>query len=190
MPSLKREMLLSDVELHRLIERDTIDKRTRATNDARVRKKFTAWLRSVGYIMKILDSLPEDQIRDVTKDVDIYALLCIIEDLLKIRKFHPIEGEDDKPDDWQIVIDENTRKPASDSDVARSSWLGIYRDRINEFYGSKNPVGIVELLARFDSHPQYRDRVTDGERESIKRVQRACAEFEKEMGWAPSDAPK
>lgn len=193
MPSLKRDKLLSDTERQRLTERETLDKRTRATNDVRVKRKFHDWLKSTGDVICILDNLPEDQIRDVTNDLQIYLLLNIVEDLLIKRKFYPLEGKENKPDDWQIVIDENTKKPAKNLDIIRSSLLGYHIDILKSFCGNENPISMVEFLERMDENPKWQDRVTDEDRKSINRLKQAREEFYRETGLSPkevSETPK
>jgi hypothetical protein len=182
MPSVKRDRLLSDLERERLEKRSSLDRHTRATNDVRVKRKLAAWLKGTGDVLRILNNLPEDQIRDVTKDLDIYMLLSVIPYLLRIRNFYPVEGEEDKPDDWVIAIDEKNRRLATNQDVMRSVLLNTYISYIRPFHGENNPVAVVELLEKFDRHPKYRDRVTDAERKSIKRLRQANDEFAREMG--------
>ncbi len=165
-----------------------MDRHTRATNDVRVKKKLVAWLKGIGDVLRIFDNLPEDQIRDVTKDQDIYLLFNVIHHLLWIRKFYPIEGEAKKPDDWQVVVDENIKRPAVNSDIIRASLLGYYIDNLESFHGRHNPVSIVDSLEKMDANPHFHDRVTEDERKAIKRLKQAREEFYREIGLSPEEA--
>ena len=183
MPSLKRDRLLSDLERERLTKRETLDRHIRTTNDVRVKKKLSAWLKGVGDVLKILDDLPQDQIRDITTDQDIYILFNIIQDLLLIRKYCPIEGKEDKSDDWQTVVDENTKRPSDNLDIIRSSMLGYYIKNVRRFYGEDNPLGMVGLMEELDDNPHFQGRLTDDDRKAIKRLKQAREWFYIEMGW-------
>jgi hypothetical protein len=189
MPSLKGNKLLSPTELQRLNERESIDKRIRATNDVRVKRKFRNWLENVGHVLSILHLLPEDQIRSVTSDDDIYLLFNVIQELLNKRQFYPIEGKAETSDEWQIVIDENIKQPAKNSDIIRSALLGYYISDLKYSLGSDNPIGKVEFLERLDKDPDFHDRITDEERKAINRLKQARKEFYEERGW-PSKEDK
>lgn len=193
MPSLKRDRLLSDLERERLTKREALDRHTRTTNDVRVKRKLASWFKVTDDVLRILDDLPRDQIRDITTDQDVYILFNIINDLLAIRKFYPIEGEVDKSDDWQIVIDENTKRPAENSDIMRSSMLGYYLDNLNSFHGDNNPIDEIEFLEKLDKSAKYQDRVKDEDRKAIKRLNQAREDYYIEIGYAPeetNEAPK
>ncbi len=182
MPSLKRNKLLSDLERERLMTRgNTEDKRTRATNDMRVKKKLVSWLSSMGDVLDILRYLPADQVKDAAIDEDVYILFNIIRDLMIKLEFHSIEGEVGNPDDWKVVIDKNTKIPPKNNDLVRSSLLGWYIQNLEVIYGPKNPVGEVELVEKLDNSPRFHDRVTEGERKAIAIMNQAIAEFSKEI---------
>jgi hypothetical protein len=181
MPTLRRDRLLSNLERERLENRSSCDRRIRTVNDARVRKKLAAWLMEIGDVLSILSKLPEDQIIDATKDSDVNMLFHIIHYLLYKRKYYPIEGKIDNPNEWQIIIDENNKQPAKNSDIMRSFYIeGFLDDLMSLFVGKNNPIAKVEFLAEMDEEPSFHDRVTDGERKSIERLNQAIDEYFKE----------
>jgi hypothetical protein len=193
MPSLKRDSLLSDLERERLMKRDTLDRHTRSTNDVRVKRKLTAWMKNISDVRKILSNLPEDQIKDATHDSDIYFLFDIIENLLLKRRFYPLEGDIRYPEDWQIVIDEDTERPAENLDIIRSSLLRHRILKLMSFYDMNDPVGLVETIERMSKDPNIQNRVTDEDRKAIKRLNQAKEWFSIETGWPfkkTSDAPE
>lgn len=174
--------MLSDLELKRLESRSSLDRHTRTTNDVRVKRKLAAWLKGMGDVLRILDNLPEDQIQDITNDQDIYRLLNIVNYLLYKRNFYPLYGEKDKADDWEVVIDDDITRPAENLDIIRSSELEHYITQLRLFHGlENNPIGAVEFLEMIDNHTDFRDRLTDDDRKSIKRLKQAREEFYKEM---------
>jgi hypothetical protein len=62
MPGQNRDELLTKMERDRLINRENMkDKKTRAANDVRAKKKLEAWLKNVPDVVLILKYLPEDQ---------------------------------------------------------------------------------------------------------------------------------
>jgi hypothetical protein len=172
---VKRDRLLSDVEHKRLEERQALDRHTRTINDMRVKKKLASWLKSADDVLHILENLPADQIREVSHDRDIYILLHIAEDLMQKRGFYPLEGDVENPDRWQIVIDENTRRPARNLDVIRSWWAYLYANELQSISGRTNLIGKVTDLGNIDE--QYPDRVTDGEKKAIRRLEEAREQF-------------
>jgi hypothetical protein len=187
MPTLRRDQLLSNLERERLENRSSCDRRIRTVNDARVRKKLAAWLMDIDDVLCILRNLPEDQIIDATKDTDINMLFHIIYDLLDTRKYYPIEGKIDNPDEWQIIINEDNKQPAKNSDIMRSVYIeGFLDDLMLLFVGENNPIAEVEFLAEMDKEPKFHDRVTDGERKSIERLNQAITEFRENVENHPS----
>jgi hypothetical protein len=108
-------------------------------------------------------------------------LFQIIHDLLYKRKYYPIDGKIDNPDEWQIIIDENNKQSAKNSDIMRSFYVeGFLDDLMSSFVGENNPIAKVEFLAEMDNEPSFHDRVTEGERKSIERLNQAIAEFWRE----------
>lgn len=169
--------MLSDLERERIQDREKLDRHTRTTNDIRVKRKLAAWIKNISDVKTILDNLPEDQIRDATHDYDIYLLFNVIQDLLYRRRFYSIEGKADNPDEWKIVVDENTLRPAANTDVIRSSMLGFYLDKLKPFYGPDNPLDKVTVWEQWSKDPDFQDRLTDQERKAIERLANARKEF-------------
>src|SRR5512136_2576371 len=97
-------MLLSDLEIKRLIDRDSEkNSHTRATNDTRVRKKLHTWLKDTITVQAILEFLPDEQIDKVVDDLTISDLLFTINWMIIIKEFLPIVGELAEPEKWEIV---------------------------------------------------------------------------------------
>jgi hypothetical protein len=72
--NLERDRLLSDLEFERLKNRSE-EPHIRATNDGRVRRKLSAWLKN--------------QLKDVFTEVDIDKLHSIIGEAMKIKNYYP-----------------------------------------------------------------------------------------------------
>ena len=169
--------MLSDLEFERLLTRESLDKHTRATNDVRVKRKLTAWLRSTGDVMLVLKYLQKDDIQEAVDDFAIFRLMNVAIDLLNIKGFRPIEGKEDKPDEWKAVIDKDNKELATDLDIARSYVLKDTLDTLKGLYGKENPMGIVGLLWGLDDHKEFKDRVTDDERRAINKVRAALTKY-------------
>ena len=88
MSNLERDRLLSDLEFERLKNRSK-EPHTRATNDGRVRRKLSAWLKNLDDVFFIMQKLPENQLKDVFREVDIDKLHSIIGDAMKIKNYYP-----------------------------------------------------------------------------------------------------
>ena len=170
MVSQKREELLSEKERERLKTRDSLDQRTRAANDSRAKRKLAAWLKNIIDVEYILDHLPDDQVRDIIDDNNIYSLLYTTERLMQIQKFHPIAGASENPDKWSVVLDENIILPAEDADIWRSKQLGILLNRLDRFIvTNENPVCRLlklENLARMG----LTDRIRDDEMTGLRKL--------------------
>ena len=170
MVSQKREELLSEKERERLKTRDSLDQRTRAANDSRAKRKLAAWLKNIIDVEYILDHLPDDQVRDIIDDNNIYSLLYTTERLMQIQKFHPIAGATENPDKWSVVLDENIILPAEDADIWRSKQLGILLNRLDRFIvTNENPVCRflkLENLARMG----LTDRIRDDEMTGLRKL--------------------
>lgn len=186
MPSLKRNRLLSDLERQRLsAKRSELDRHVRATNDVRVKRKMAGWQNMISDVMFILQSMPEDQLHDVIVDWSIYLLLNIVERLMKIKKFCPIEGKPDMPGDWRTIveIDEKTGQPTSvrpteKLDIARASMLAWHIGIIGKYYiGFNNPIVKVSDLAKYYEKPEDRNRLSDGEKKAVELYNEAVKEF-------------
>lgn len=131
MAGQKRKELLTKTERERLItRRDMKDSKKRIANDARVKKKLSAWLKNVPDILLILKELPDEQKRPVVKDVDIYGLLELTIDMMKTGNFRRLCGDPENPASWETIapdIWEHGPGPglvqANDVDIARSAEL-------------------------------------------------------------------
>jgi hypothetical protein len=85
--NLERDRLLSDLEFERLKNRSQ-EPHTRATNDGRVRRKLSAWLKNID-VFFIIQKLPENQLKDVFGGEDIDKLYSIIGEAMKIKDYYP-----------------------------------------------------------------------------------------------------
>ncbi|NPV62822.1 MAG: hypothetical protein HPY61_09375 [Methanotrichaceae archaeon] len=184
MPGQTRDELLTETERERLNNRRGMnDKKMRAANDARVRKKLTAWLKNIPDVLLILDKLPDDQKRDVISDMNIFALLEVVERMLYIKEFHSIYGEFRDPNHWGVTetcgdsrsyrVDTRSLQSASDLDIARSEFLSEHVENIEGFLGSNNPVRQYSLTKQLADNPQFCDHLTDGDRAGLERVEEA-----------------
>ena len=88
MSNLERNKLLSDLEFERLKNR-SYEPLTRSTNDGRVRRKLSAWLKNIDDVFFIMQRLPEDQLNDVLGEKDIDKLYSIIGEAMKIKNYYP-----------------------------------------------------------------------------------------------------
>jgi hypothetical protein len=88
MSNLERNKLLSDLEFDRLKNRSN-EPLTRSTNDGRVRRKLSAWLKNIDDVFFIMQRLPEDQLNDVLGEKDIDKLYSIIGEAMKIKNYYP-----------------------------------------------------------------------------------------------------
>jgi hypothetical protein len=88
MSNLERDRLLSDLEYERLKNR-TKEPHTRATNDSRVRRKLSAWLKNIDEVFFIMQKLPENQLNEVLGKDDIDKLYSIIGEAMKIKDYYP-----------------------------------------------------------------------------------------------------
>ena len=88
MGNQERERLLSELEFERLKNRSD-QPLTRATNDGRVRRKLSAWLKNMNDVFFILQKLPEDQLREVLRKDDIDKLSSIILEAMRIIDYYP-----------------------------------------------------------------------------------------------------
>ena len=99
MSNLERDRLLSDLEFKRLMNR-SMEPHTRATNDGRVRRKLSSWLKNINDVFIILQKLPEDQLKDVLHEEDIDRLYFIIGEAMKIKNYYPPALEQ-----WQVELE-------------------------------------------------------------------------------------
>jgi hypothetical protein len=184
MPGQNRDELLTKTERDRLIDRQNMeDKKTRAANDVRVKRKLSAWLKNVPDVLLILKHLPEDQKRAVVNDEDIFVLLEVVERLLGIKEFHSIYGKFRDPANWGVTdicgdtkryrVDSRVLPKASDLDILRSLSLKDHLDKLDCFLGSDNPVGQFALTEQLDADPKFRHLIKDEDRAALDRVRQA-----------------
>ena len=88
MSNLERDRLLSDLEYKRLKNRSE-EPHTRATNDGRVRRKLSSWLKNLDDVFFIIQKLPESQLNDVFDEKDVDKLYTIIIEAMKIKNYYP-----------------------------------------------------------------------------------------------------
>jgi len=128
-------------------------------------------------IEMIFAHLPPDQLRKELKDRDVSRFLFFAVKVMHCLNFRPIEGTEDNPDDWQAVIDEDHREPATNLDITRSDMLDDAIKELQSIYGTKNPIGIVKKLRDMDQDPEIRHRLTDNDRKAIKRLYDSIDEY-------------
>jgi hypothetical protein len=180
MPGQRRDVLLTKIELERLANRDS-DETTKKANDARVRKKLAAWLKNIDHIILILDNLPEDQIREVSADDDIYKLLFAASKLLNFKKFYPVKGNNEVPAEWYVVDGEGRKiRNVSDEDIRRADALGKALNRLNNYYktGPDNPVYMSRFYDEWKNHPAFEGRINKRTLAGIKRVNEATGNLD------------
>jgi hypothetical protein len=182
--------MLSPTERERLKNRDSkdMDSQIKASNDSRVRRKLAAWLKEdLDDVHLILDKLPEDQLKRVFRDVDVYGLLGLASLIMLVREFWPVIGDLKHPEEWKVhewtpvssrgkQISRDKYRPAENIDIKRAAVLFGIIGIINTLYeesGAKNPVGAAMMLQTLLSDPVLKDRVTDDEKKAIDRVMEA-----------------
>jgi hypothetical protein len=136
----------------------------------RVRKKLSAWLKDISDVLLIVDKLPEDQVREVVSDNDIFNLFKLTETSMGISIFSPVEGR---------IWDERwiSTRPggATDLDISRSFNTYNHVKRMYNFLGLKNPIIDFDNLERLERDPDFRDRLTEEERRGIDRIRQVIA---------------
>jgi hypothetical protein len=144
MVSQKREELLSEKEKERLKARDSLDSRTRAANDIRVKRKLAAWINGVDDVLLILEHLPNDTIRKVANDdLAVMRLATTSVEMMRLMGYRPIVGDVGRPESWlaiskrQNVLDVD-KIPANDVDITRSANLTLFSHMLETMLGSEN----------------------------------------------------
>ena len=117
--------MLSDLERNRLKTRETDIPKTRAINDMRVKKKLRAWLDDGFDALEIFHAIPEDKLKEDLTDADVYRLLTLVRYILVARRFMAIQGELEKPAEWEAVGYDITRA-ADSTDVGRSTFVDYH----------------------------------------------------------------
>lgn len=131
MVSQKRDKLLSDLEKDRLKNRNSLESRTRATNDIRVKRKLSAWLNGIDDVLLILEHLPKEDIQKVAYDVAVIRLATAAIEMMRIMGYHPMVGDVGHPEGWQMITKnwDEIRSgniatgPATDTDIIRTADL-------------------------------------------------------------------
>jgi len=166
MPGQKRDELLTEKERLRLVNRrDTDDKKIRAANDIRAKKKLSAWLKNIPDVLLILEKLPDDQIRDVLADNDIFKLFKLTEIAVDIQGFTPILGRltDEK---WIGHFGE-----VGDIDIWRASQLRRHMTRLDFFGGNSGPMIDMEIFEQKEKHSDLYTLSAE-ERRGAERIRR------------------
>lgn len=171
-----REELLAPMERERLITRESLkDAKNRATNDLRVRKKLIAWLKNVPDVLLILEKLPKEQTASVLSDEDVYKLLKLTEETIRVREFTPIEGRIVWPK-WV-----SQKGEATDLDIWRSLKLYRHVNRlVKDFFGRRNPLADWEVLVQMEKTEGFRERISPEEKRGMDRIRHAIETFSKE----------
>ncbi len=147
MPSQKRGELLTKLEREKVLGRSNMtDKKARATNDLRVKRKLSSWLDNLTDVALILEHLPDDKTRSAISDVNIYSLLYLVERMLEIKNFYPVVGPIGNPAEWKVIIDDKTKKQAKEADVWRALQFGERLDSLNRFIGDGRESPISQAL--------------------------------------------
>lgn len=165
MVSQKRNVLLSEKERDRLMDRVNFDKRTNSTNDVRVKHKLDAWIDNLNDVQLILENLPGETSSSAIEEINIYQLLNIVSDLLRIKKFRRITGDAGKSDSWQTA----PSRTAEERDIARAAILTIFLEGIGRYLGADNPLLHVMGLLKFYVDPRLQGRLTDDEKRSVEK---------------------
>jgi hypothetical protein len=117
--------MLSAIERERLMNRDSkdMDSQTRASNDARMRRKLATWLKEdLEDVRLILNELPEDQLKRVfksLKDEQVAVLFDLSEKLMDNLGYHGIEGAWQNRASW-CVTKEGNPMPVTERDIKQS----------------------------------------------------------------------
>ncbi len=158
------------------------DEPNTAVNDARVRKKLSFWLKTIGDVDLIIENLPEDQSRKIVQDMDIFLLIALIEKLMRLKKFGAIEMDSDDKLTWTVSTDGIMKKPAQNSDIIRAyAVLCMIKNLQHQLSPVTSPVPMAALLSEMDKQPEGRDRVTGKDRIVVERYDKAIDEFKKQI---------
>lgn len=174
MPGQKRNVLLTETERERLINRrDMKDVKKRITNDSRVKKKLAAWMDNMDDVELILENLPQEVTKDAISESNIYQLISIVSDSLRVKDFRRVIGAINDSDSWQTA----PSRPVEDIDIARAAILAIMFESMGRYLGSDNPVVHAVALSKFYADPQLKNRLTDAEMRSVEK----CIEATKKI---------
>lgn len=179
--------MLSSTERDRLAKRndDDMDVQVRASNDLRIKKKMATWLEEdLDDMLLCLRKMPNDRLKKMVKDEHIFALLGLVEELLKIKEFHSIYGEFRDPSNWGITDTcgdsrgwrcdpRSLNKKPSDLDIWRSVVLNEHKEAIEGFLGSNNPVRMFASTVQFASDPRFKEHIQPGDIAGMERIKEA-----------------
>jgi hypothetical protein len=113
-----------------------------------------------------LNKLPEDQIREVLSDNDIFDLFKLTEKAIDIKDFTPIDGR---------LVDERWvghNGEVGDLDIWRASKLQPHINKLYQFFGHRNPLIDMEIFEQREKHPDLY-ALTEEERRGAARLRRA-----------------
>lgn len=166
LPGQKRNELLTQTERERLItRRDMKDAKKRIANDARAKKKLSAWADNLSDVELILENLPEETSGSAIEEINIYQLLNIIGDLLRIKKFRRVTGDVAKLDSWHTA----PARPAENLDIARAALLSIFFKGLTQHIGANNPCMLAMGWLPVYVDSTLRARLTNEERQSVEK---------------------
>lgn len=166
MPGQKRNELLTGTERERLINRrDMGDAKKRAANDSRAKKKLVAWMDNIEDVELILENLPQEVTKEAIRESDIYRLISVMSDSLRVKNFRRVSGAINDSASWQTT----PLRPAEDIDIARASILALMLESVGRYLGSDNPVVHAVALSKFYADPQLQKRLTDAEKKSVEK---------------------
>lgn len=124
-------------------------------------------------MLLIVDKLPEDYIREVLSDNDIFKLFKLTENAIDIKDFTPIDGRfvDEK---WIGYNGE-----VGDIDIWRADNIQHHIKRLIEFNGYRNPLVEMEIFEQRERHSDLYE-ITKEERRGAERIRRARKTFSEE----------
>jgi hypothetical protein len=180
------------------MHRDAQNPHTRSTNDTRVRKKLRAWMSEILDVMYILEHLPENQLNDLIIDEDVRDLRFIALMATSIKKIGPIVGKLEEPEKWKTVETTTPKRsetwkkfspierPVEDRDIVRAVesiadllWLNTFANAtILAPLKGGNPIEKAMHYSRFYSIPALSQRLTEGERKGIERINQALKKYD------------
>jgi hypothetical protein len=180
------DTMLSSTERKRLSSRsmEGMDSQIKASNDSRVRKKLAMWLNEDLYDVFLSLELPEDQLKRIFNDHQVFMLLYLVKKMLELLDFRAIYGELDNPDGWKVPNKPGEVEPnrlIEDQDIWRAFFLGKHIDGLLDFYGRENPFSNLALIMKMDADKDLHDRVTEGERKGLERVKLALKNVSDEI---------
>lgn len=178
--------MLSQLERERLENRESLDQKIRATNDARVKKKLLKWLDDGIDAFTILSHLPLDKLKDELSDYDVYRLFNITKYVAWSRKFMAISAEKDEKNPEWYAEGYGIIRPADSTDIARAICIDEILGDLRQFIGPKNPVPGALFLERIwdrRDDPEVKRLIrtdfTSEEEDEITRVKKAREEYTK-----------